>query len=127
MVERWKEATSQLMSRQDSVPSTAILDTWSELPWTNGVQLDRMEDMRKLEVRTRNSLYEITIIDGRSGEVLIRGGSSFRELTPANLAGATFGGCICKLRGIYEGLRMELTANGQRMVTTPVEWIGILA
>jgi hypothetical protein len=115
------------MSRQDSVRSTAILDTWSEIEWTNGVQLDRMEDMRKLEVRTRNSLYEITIIDGLSGEVLIRGGSFFRELTPANLAGATSGGCICKLRGIYEGLRMELTANGQRMVTTPVEWIGILA
>lgn len=69
---------------------------------------------------------EITIIDGFSGEILIRGGRFFRELTAANLAGATAGGCICKLRGIYEGFPMELTANGKRTVTSPVESIGIL-
>jgi hypothetical protein len=36
--------------------------------WTNGVQVDRMEDMEKLEVRTQSSLYEIIIIEGHSGE-----------------------------------------------------------
>ena len=47
-------------------PAGAILDNWLEDPWTNGVQVDRIaEDMEKLAVRTRNSLYEITII-GRS-------------------------------------------------------------
>jgi hypothetical protein len=86
-----------------------------------------MEDMKKLEVRTRNSLYEIIVIDGHSGEILIRGGRFFPQLTQANLAGATLGGCICKLRGIYDGFRMELCANGERTITTPVEWIGILA
>ncbi|MGA9884895.1 MAG: hypothetical protein WBQ34_14355 [Candidatus Acidiferrales bacterium] len=115
------------MPKQDSVPSVAILDNWSEHPWTNGVQVDLMEEMEKLEVRTRNSLYEITIIDGSSGEILLRGGSFFRELTPGNLAGATLGGCFCKLRGIYEGFRMEINTNGQRFVTTPVQSIGILA
>jgi hypothetical protein len=122
-----QETTQNLINQQDSVPSGAILDNWSESPWSNGVQVDRMDDMKKLEVRTRNSLYEITVIDGNSGEILIRGGRFFPQLTPANLAGATVGGCICKLRGIYEGFVMELTANGQRTVTTPVEWIGILA
>ena len=85
-----------------------------------------MEDMEKLEVRTRNSLYEITIIEGHSGEILVRGGQFFPELTPARLAGATLGGCLCKMRGIYAGFRMEINANGQRAVTTPVESIGIL-
>jgi hypothetical protein len=86
-----------------------------------------MEDMERLEVRTQNSLYEIIIIEGQSGEILVRGGRFFPELTPARLAGATLGGCFCKMRGIYAGFRMEINANGQRTVTTPVESIGILA
>ncbi len=33
-----------------SVPAGAILDTWSSDPWTNGVQIEQMEDMQKLYV-----------------------------------------------------------------------------
>jgi hypothetical protein len=113
------------MPGRNSIPSAAVLDNWSEHPWTNGVQVDRMGDMEKLEVRTWNSLYQITIIDGPSGEILVRGGSLFPELTPAQLAGATLGGCFCKMRGIYAGFRMEINANGQRTVTSPVESIAI--
>jgi hypothetical protein len=115
------------MPRQDSPPPEAILDNWSQFPWTNGVQVDGIENIGKLRVRTRNSLYEITIIDGPSGEILVRGGSFFPELTPAQLAGATLGGCFCKLRGIYEGFRMEFSAKGRRLVTSPVESIGSVA
>jgi len=114
------------MQEQDSIPAGAVLDKWSEDPWTNGVQVDRMEDMEKLVIRTQNSLYEIIIIDGPSGEILVRGGQFFPELTPARLAGATLGGSFCKMRGIYAGFRMEINANGQRTVTTPVKSIGVL-
>jgi hypothetical protein len=115
-----------MIQEQDSVPVGAILDTWSNDPWTNGVQIDRLEDMEKLAIRTWNSVYEITIIEGRSGEILLRGGKYFPELTPGRLAGATLGGSFCKMRGIYVGFRMEITANGKRLVTTPVESIGIV-
>ncbi len=121
------EAKGELVQEQESIPAGANLDKWSEDPWTNGVQVDHMEDMEKLVVQTRNSLYEITIIEGRSGEILVRGGQFFPELTPARLAGATLGGSFCKMRGIYTGFRMEINANGQRTVTTPVESIGVLA
>jgi hypothetical protein len=114
------------VQERDSIPAGAVLDNWSEDPWTNGVQIDRMEDMEKLVVRTWNSLYEITIIEGRSGEVLVRGGQFFPELTPARLTGATLGGSFCKMRGIYTGFRMEFNANGERTVTSPVESIGVL-
>jgi hypothetical protein len=114
------------MQEQDSIPAGAILDNWSKDPWKNGVQVDGMEDMEKLVIQTRNSLYEIIIIDGRSGEILVRGGQFFPELTPARLAGATLGGSFCKMRGIYTGFRMEINASGQRTVTTPVESICIL-
>lgn len=115
------------MPDQGPIPAGAMLDKWSEDPWTNGVQVDQMGDMEKLVIQTRNSLYEITIIDGPSGEILVRGGQFFPELTPARLAGATLGGSFCKMRGIYAGFRMEITANGQRTITTPVEAIGVLA
>ena len=82
-----------------SIPAAALLESWSDSPWTNGVQVDHMEDMEKLVVRTGNSLYEIIIIDGPSGEILVRGGQYFPELTPARLTGATLGGSFCKLRG----------------------------
>lgn len=114
------------MPEQDTVPVGAILDTWSNDPWTNGVQIDDREDMEKLAIRTWNSEYEITIIEGRSGEILLRGGQFFPELTPARLTGATLGGSFCKMRGIYVGFRMEINANGQRFVTTPVESIGVV-
>ena len=115
------------MQEQDSIPAGAILDNWSKDLWKNGVQVDCMEDMEKLVIQTRNSLYEIIIIDGRSGEILVRGGHFFPELTPARLAGATLGGSFCKMRGIYTGFRMEINASGQRTVTTPVESIRILS
>ncbi len=55
-------------------PRGAMLDAWSEYDWENGVQIDQMEDRERLVVRTHNSVYEITIISGHSGEVLVRGG-----------------------------------------------------
>jgi hypothetical protein len=114
------------VSEQNSIPVGAILDTWSNDPWANGLQIDDREDMEKLAIRTWNSLYEIMIIEGRSGEILLRGGQFFPELTTARLTGATLGGSFCKMRGIYVGFRMEINAHGQRFVTTPVESIGIV-
>lgn len=117
----------KLMQLRESIASGAALDTWSEGPWTNGVQVDVMEDMEKLIIQTRNTIYEIIVIDGPSGEILVRGGHLFPELTPAHLAGATLGGSFCKMRGIYAGFRMEINVNGNRTLTSPVESIGILA
>lgn len=121
-----RETTPDTAFQPQQVPSAASLAHWSQIPWANGVQVDRMDDMEMLQIRTRNSFYEITIIDGHSGEVLVRGGSFLPQLTPANLAGATLGGSICKLRGIYEGFRMEINVDGRRLVTTPVESIEIV-
>ena len=112
---------------EQSVPRAAILDTWSQDAWNNGIQIDSMEDMQRVAVQTVHNLYEIVIISGHEGDVLVRGGKFFPELTPANLAGATMGGSFCKMRGIYVGFRMEFTANGKRVVTSPVETIAVLA
>ncbi|MBI3934322.1 MAG: hypothetical protein HY316_06490 [Acidobacteria bacterium] len=110
-----------------AVPRGAILDTWFNDPWKNGVQIDRLADMQRVHVRTRYSLYEITIIDAREGEILVRGGKFFPELTEAHLQGATLGGSFCKLRGIYCGFKMEILGNGQRIITSNVQTISVFA
>ena len=110
---------------KDLVPQAAMLDAWARGAWDNGIQIDLLENMQKVTVRTTNTLYEITIIGGQEGEVLVRGGRFFAELTPANLAGATLGGSFCKMRGIYVGFRMEFTARGKRIITSPVESIAV--
>jgi hypothetical protein len=43
------------------------------------VQIEQMEDMQKPFVQTKNSFYEITVIDRRSGELLVRAGSCFQS------------------------------------------------
>jgi hypothetical protein len=108
------------------VPAGAILDRWSQNEWDNGVQIDQMEELESLAVRTRNSIYEITILSGRSGEVMVRGGQFFPQFTPARLCGATLGGSFLKMRGIYVGFRIEFNVDGQRIITSPVEAVGVV-
>ena len=109
------------------ISGVANLDMWSQEPWTNGIQLDRLNDMQSVAVRTLNNSYEIIVIEGRRGEILVRGGRFFPELTPARLAGATVGSCFCKMRGIYVGFCMEINANRQRIITSQVQSITVMA
>ena len=105
---------------QARIPAAADLDHWTNREWNDGVQIDRMADLEGLIVQTRNRTYEITIISGSEGEVLVRGGQYFSQKTAAHLSGASFGGSFLKLRGIYVGLKMEILSNGRRIITSPV-------
>jgi hypothetical protein len=115
------------MSNIVAVPRGAVLDNWINDAWTNGVQIDKMADMQRIHVHTVYSLYEITVIDGRGGEILVRGGKFFPELTEAHLAGATLGGSFCKMRGIYCGFKMEFGYNCARITTSDVQTIIVFA
>jgi hypothetical protein len=71
-----------------------------------------MEELTTLAVRTTNSLYEITILDG-----MVRGGEFFPVRTPVRLEGSTCGGSILKRRGIYVGSRMEIVPQPVELVS----------
>jgi hypothetical protein len=107
------------------IPAAANLETWLSRAWTDGLQIDQLDDLENLVVQTVNSTYEITVICGRTGEILVRGGQFFPEKTPAQLSGASFGGSFLKLRGVYAGLKMEFLHQGRRIVTSPVRSIGV--
>ena len=102
------------------LPAGAILDRWSENEWDNGVQIDQMEELTTLAVRTANSLYEITLLNGRTGEALVRGGEFFPARTAVRLEGSTLGGSILKWRGIYVGLQMEIVPEPVELVSREV-------
>jgi hypothetical protein len=85
---------------------------------TNGVQLSNLPPMTTLLVRTRNSEYHIVVSSG--DEVLVKGGQFFPALTEARFSGASVGGSFLKVGWIGVGLRMEILADGRRIVTSPV-------
>jgi hypothetical protein len=109
------------------VNCSALLDTWSSHEWTDGVQLETLRDMENLQAGTENSVYEITVISGRSGDILIRGGKYFPEFTPARLAGSSLGGSFLKLRGIYIGFNLEIHFDQKMIVTSRVRTISVNA
>jgi len=101
----------------ETIPKGAILDAWSDSEWNDGVQIDQMEELTTLAVQTSNSLYEITVLNGHTGEVLVRGGEFFPVRTPVRLEGSTCGGSILKRRGIYVGSRMEIVPQPVKLVS----------
>ena len=104
-------------------PATGDLDVWLQHPWRDGIQIDALQDLDTLEVRTRNSVYEITIVSARHARVLVRGGRFFPVCTAAWLSGSSLGGSFLKQHGIYVGFRMELRYEHHNVVTTEVRSI----
>ena len=107
--------------------AAGILDTWVSHDWTHGIQLGNLRDFSEIEVETENTLYEITVIDNTSREVVVRGGHFFKEKTAARLAGSSLRGSFLKVGGIYVGFSMEIVTAGKSVVTSPVRSIRVLA
>ena len=83
-----------------------------------GVDLHQLPPSAVLLVLTRNSLYRIVVTEG--SHVYVQGGRFFPDPTPAHLDGASLGGSFLRIGWIGVGLRMELRAEGKRIVTSPV-------
>ena len=111
-------------SPDDTRIEQVTLDAWTECAWAErGIQLDALEPLQILHVRTRNSTYHLALAGDGPGDLLVRGGRYFPDWTRVQLAGASLGpGCL-KRHGIYAGFRMELYWGGRRVVTSPVQSI----
>jgi hypothetical protein len=105
-----------------TIPRYCSLEEVTEIsPLLEGVSLTTLEACDMIHVRTRNSAYEIFLLDPNSGRALVRGGEYFAEPVEATVSGSTFGGCMLKAGWLGVGLRMEIYVNGQRTVTSPVQ------
>ena len=114
------------MSDTARVPLGALLDTWTGLTWEGGRQVEHLRDLEGVEVRTRNSLYRITIVSAENGEVIVIGGRFFPTLTRARLNGSTMGGSLLKLRGVYPGFRLEFQIDRQVIVTSEIVGVAVV-
>ena len=111
---------------QTTVPRQCTLDGFTrEATVANGVGLAELDALTTLVVRTLNSSYRVVVLEPPRTGILIQGGKFFPEPTKARLAGASFGGSMLKLSWLGCGLRMEVCADGQRIVTSPVQSIAV--
>jgi hypothetical protein len=115
------------MSEDSSYPISPFLDAWLSHDWTTGLQTEDLPEQEFLTVETENSRYELTILCGRTGDVLVRGGQFFPYTTAARLAGSSLGGSLLKLRGIHIGFRMELHAHDRSIITSRVRSIVLVS
>jgi len=109
------------------IPELAVLETWSRRTWTDGVQIDELNELDSYVVETAHHIYELTVMNPRIGEVLIQGGTFFPKRTTAYVVGASMGGSsFLKVRGIQVGLKIELQFQNRRIITSSVRKISMI-
>jgi hypothetical protein len=86
----------------------------------HAIRLAACQQFETLVVNTRRSVYEIIVLDGRTGDVLVRGGTDFPEFRRAVFTGSTRDGRAIKANTIDVGLRMELHLAPGTIITSPV-------
>jgi hypothetical protein len=85
-----------------------------------GVTLKNLKPCDTIHARTRNSDYEIFLLDPESGRALVRGGKYFAEPMEGVVLGSNFGGSMLKLGWLGLGLQIEINADGHHIATSPV-------
>ena len=85
-----------------------------------GVRLRDRAPFDRLITRTRNSVYDVTVLDSSSSRVLVVGGFFLPGPVEATLSGATLGGSLLKVGWILLGFHLEFLHDRQRVVTTRV-------
>ena len=109
----------QLRSEATLVPRAATLDGFvDDVGDARGIHLRDVEPLTTLVVQTHNSRYRVVMTAGTSA--IVQGGKFFPDPTPARIDGSGFGGSLLKTAWIGVGLKMEIFANDQRIITSPV-------
>jgi hypothetical protein len=88
------------------------------------VDLRSLPSGTELAVETRNTRYRLVMLED-GWQALVQGGRYFPQEATAGMLGSTFGGSLLKLGWIVEGLCMELSICGKRIVTSRVRSISV--
>lgn len=91
-----------------------------------GVHVGRLAPLTRLSMTTRNTVYRITLVEPGEWKVLVLGGRFFPTERVAFLCGSGYGGTLLKVAWIGIGLCCELSTEGQRVVTSPVQHFQIV-
>ena len=114
------------LTRLVPVPQHRTLDGFVEtVSQAHGVGLAEVDAFSTLVVRTDNSVYQITILQACTREVMVKGGVFFPTHTRACLSGSSRGGGCLKLGWVGIGLHMEFHYEDQWMITSHVRAITV--
>ena len=83
----------------------------------NGIDTRKLEPTTKIIVETKNSTYEMEILDDK-GNVLVLGGKFFTEPAKAYFNGSTWGGSMIKVGWVGYKMNMEIISRGSQILTT---------
>jgi hypothetical protein len=120
-IRRVPDAQSSSAGESRLVPRAATLAGFvEEIARVGGVSIAELDPITPLVVRTENSLYRITVLEPGGRRILVQGGVYFPESTPAELEGSSLGGSLLKQGWIAPGLRMEISTEGRRIITSRV-------
>lgn len=89
-------------------------------PEDSGIDLSKLKPGTWIEAKTKNNVYEITILG--DGKVKIKGGKYFSEPVERYFHGSTWGGSIIRANWIGYLMNMEIENKPRRrpIITTPV-------
>ena len=118
---------STIGTRSICVPGSAELNAWTTHDWRDGVLVSDLTVHDRLTVCTRNSTYEIIVMEPQTAEVLVRGGRFFPQFAPARVAGSSLGGSFLKLHGVYAGFQLELITDDLPVITTRIRTVMLTA
>jgi hypothetical protein len=105
------------------VPSFDFLDAVPEV--RHPVALPLLLPGTMVTVRTRNTLYRLTVVDGPTRQISISGGRLFPQSTDVQLLGALDGEEGVKAGWIAEGLQLQLMTTYGPVITSIVESVEV--
>ena|SRR5436190_23517684 len=91
----------------------------------DAIQVDSCPVFQWIVVRTRRSVYDIIVLSGDAGEVMVRGGRYFPEFRRATIVGSTLGGSAVRVGSICAGCHMELEVDGKSFVTSRIQAVSL--
>ena len=112
---------SEPMSDEAAIVIVEPLKELALLTPDEAIDLESCSELDWVVVKTRSSVYDVIVLSGREGEVVIRGGRFFPEFRRAILTGSIFGGSAVKLRSICVGMHLEFHVDDKSFVTSRVQ------
>ena len=85
------------------------------------IQIDSCAERETIVVTTRSSVYELIVLHGDQGDVLVRGGRHFTELQHALFLGSAADHGTFKVQTLDIGLRMAFIAGDRFVITSEVQ------
>jgi hypothetical protein len=85
------------------------------------IDIDSCAAQDTIVITTRSSIYELVVLHGDRGDVLVRGGRHLTEVTRGLFLGSIADDGSLEPQTIAIGLRMRFVCGGRFLTTSPVQ------